>query len=148
MLGVRPSSWASKKCSRRHVLPGQNPFVERVIGSLRRECLDNHVIVWNERPLRRHLVYSHEWRTHLSLDKDAPVSQLVHRQPAARSFQSRTWVACIITTSVARLDRRYRHLALPPVVRLFPPHTQRPRSLAFPERAFPSPTLMAHQCKL
>jgi putative transposase len=34
--------------------PWQNPFVERVIGSLRRECLD-HVIVWNERSLRRHL---------------------------------------------------------------------------------------------
>ena len=33
--------------------PWQNPFVERVIGSLRRECLD-HVIVWNERSLRRH----------------------------------------------------------------------------------------------
>jgi len=56
--------------------PWQNPFVERVIGSLRRECLD-HVIVWNERSLRRHLqqslVYYHRWRTHLSLDKDAPV---------------------------------------------------------------------------
>jgi transposase InsO family protein len=34
--------------------PWQNPFVERVIGSLRRECL-NHVIVWSERSLRRHL---------------------------------------------------------------------------------------------
>jgi putative transposase len=56
--------------------PWQNPFVERVIGSLRRDCLD-HVIVWNERSLRRHLqqylAYYHEWRTHLSLDKDAPV---------------------------------------------------------------------------
>jgi hypothetical protein len=51
--------------------PWQNPFVERVIGPLRRECLD-HVIVWNERSLRRHLrqylVYDHEWRTDLSLD--------------------------------------------------------------------------------
>ena len=56
--------------------PWQNPFVERVIGSLRRECLD-HVIVWNERALRRHLQqylgYYHQWRTHLSLDKDPPV---------------------------------------------------------------------------
>ena len=62
----------------------QNPFVERVIGSLRRECFD-HVIVWNERALRRHLrrylVYYHEWRTHLSLDKDAPVHRAA--QPAA-----------------------------------------------------------------
>ena len=51
--------------------PWQNPFVERVIGTLRRECLD-HVIVWNERALRRHLpqylAYDHEWRTHLSLE--------------------------------------------------------------------------------
>jgi transposase InsO family protein len=57
--------------------PRQNPFAERVIGSVRRECLD-HVIVWNERSLRRHLrqslAYYHEWRTHLSLDKDAPVA--------------------------------------------------------------------------
>ena len=56
--------------------PWQNPFVERVIGSIRRECLD-HVIIWNERALRRHLrrylVYYHQWRTHLSLDKDAPI---------------------------------------------------------------------------
>jgi putative transposase len=34
--------------------PWQHPFGERVIGSIRRECLD-HVIVWNERSLRRHL---------------------------------------------------------------------------------------------
>jgi transposase InsO family protein len=58
--------------------PWQNPFVERVIGSLRRECLD-HVIIWNERSLRQHLrqylAYYHEWRTHLSLDEDAPVSR-------------------------------------------------------------------------
>jgi transposase InsO family protein len=64
--------------------PWQNPFVERVIGSIRRECLD-HVIVWNERSLRRHLrqylTYYHEWRTHLSLDKDAPVPRAM--QPPA-----------------------------------------------------------------
>lgn len=56
--------------------PWQNPYVERLIGSIRRECLD-HVIVWNERSLRHHLqqylAYYHEWCTHLSLDKDAPV---------------------------------------------------------------------------
>jgi len=61
--------------------PWQNPFVERAIGSIRRECLD-HMIVWNERALRRHLehylAYYHEWRTHLSLDKDAPVPRPVH----------------------------------------------------------------------
>jgi len=60
--------------------PWQNPFVERVIGSLRRECLD-HLIVWNERSLRRHLqqylTHYHQWRTHLSLDQDAPAPQTV-----------------------------------------------------------------------
>jgi putative transposase len=64
--------------------PWQNPFVERVIGSLWRECLD-HIIVWNERSLCRHLecdlAYYHDWRTHLSLDKDAPARRTA--QPPA-----------------------------------------------------------------
>ena len=55
--------------------PWQNPYVERVIGSIRRECLD-HVIVLNEESLRRTLVsylsYYHRSRLHLSLDKDSP----------------------------------------------------------------------------
>ena len=55
--------------------PWQNPYVERVIGSIRRECL-NHVIVLNERHLRRilasYLDYYHRSRTHLSLGKDCP----------------------------------------------------------------------------
>jgi putative transposase len=55
--------------------PWQSPFVERVIGSIRRECLD-HVIVFNEAHLIRLLTsyfeYYHESRTHLSLDRNAP----------------------------------------------------------------------------
>jgi transposase InsO family protein len=55
--------------------PWQNPFAERLIGSIRRECL-NHVLVLGERHLRRiltrYLVYYHQARTHLALDKDAP----------------------------------------------------------------------------
>ena len=55
--------------------PWQNPFVERVIGSIRRECLD-HVIVVNEAHLRRvltsYLRYYHRSRTHLGLKKDTP----------------------------------------------------------------------------
>jgi hypothetical protein len=66
--------------------PWQSPFVERVIGSLRRECLD-HVIVWNERSLRpclqQHLAYYHAWRTHLAPDKDAPVQRPVQPRAAA-----------------------------------------------------------------
>jgi putative transposase len=55
--------------------PWQNPYVERVIGSIRRECLD-HVIILNQRHLRRmlraYLAYYHRRRTHLGLNKDAP----------------------------------------------------------------------------
>jgi transposase InsO family protein len=55
--------------------PWQNPFVEPVIGSIRRECLD-HVIVINEESLRRalrsYIAYYHKSRLHLSLDKDSP----------------------------------------------------------------------------
>lgn len=55
--------------------PWQNPFAERLIGSIRRECL-NHVLVLGERHLRRiltcYFAYYHRARTHLALDKDAP----------------------------------------------------------------------------
>src|ERR1700704_1917691 len=55
--------------------PWQNPYVEPVIGSIRRECLD-HVIILNPRHLRRvlraYLAYYHRSRTHLGLSKDAP----------------------------------------------------------------------------
>jgi transposase InsO family protein len=55
--------------------PWQNPYVERLIGSVRRECL-NHLIIWDESHLRRivrnYLAYYHGSRTHLSLNKDAP----------------------------------------------------------------------------
>ena len=60
--------------------PWQNPYVERIIGSIRRECL-NHVIIINERHLRRQLksysTYYHEARTHLSLDKQSPVPRSI-----------------------------------------------------------------------
>ncbi len=55
--------------------PWQNPYVERQIGSIRRECLD-HLIILNAAHLHRirqsYLVYYHGSRTHLSLNKDAP----------------------------------------------------------------------------
>ena len=60
--------------------PWQNPFAERVIGSIRRDCLD-HVIVLNERHLRRilreYFGYYHRCRTHLSLSKDSPKPRTV-----------------------------------------------------------------------
>jgi putative transposase len=55
--------------------------VDRVIGTLRRECLD-HVIVFNEASLYGHVksfpAYYHESRTHLSLVKDSPEPRPVH----------------------------------------------------------------------
>jgi transposase InsO family protein len=62
--------------------PWQNGFAERLIGSIRRECVD-HIIVLGEMHLRRILRfyarYYNEIRTHRSLDKDAPVTRPVQR---------------------------------------------------------------------
>jgi transposase InsO family protein len=61
--------------------PWQNGHAERLIGSLRRECLD-HVVVLGERHLRQVLLlymdYYNGARTHLSLNKDAPVPRPIH----------------------------------------------------------------------
>lgn len=55
--------------------PWQNPYAKRLIGSIRRECLDQ-VIVFSENHLRRvlagYVAYYHRWRTHLALAMDAP----------------------------------------------------------------------------
>ncbi|MGH1477874.1 MAG: integrase core domain-containing protein [Geminicoccales bacterium] len=63
--------------------PWQNPYVERVIGSIRRDCLD-HVIIVNEHHLRRilnrYLDYHHSSRTHLSLAKDTPGTRPISAQ--------------------------------------------------------------------
>jgi transposase InsO family protein len=60
--------------------PWQNPYVERLISSIRRECLD-HVIVLNEQHLRRilrsYFQYYHRSRCHLSLEGDAPEPRAV-----------------------------------------------------------------------
>jgi transposase InsO family protein len=60
--------------------PWQNPYCERLIGSLRRDVLD-HVIVLNERHLPRvltaYLSYDHHFRTHLSLEMDCPQPRAV-----------------------------------------------------------------------
>ena len=62
--------------------PWQNGFAERLIGSIRRECVD-HIVVLGEAHLRRILRsyarYYNDIRTHRSLDKDAPVSRPVQR---------------------------------------------------------------------
>jgi transposase InsO family protein len=62
--------------------PWQNPYVERLIGALRRECLD-HVLIYGERHLRRVLtlysLYYNETRTHLGLGKDTPLRRSIQR---------------------------------------------------------------------
>ena len=68
MLGIRQVAIS-------HRSPWQNGYCERIIGSIRRECLD-HIVIRNERHLRRvlkeYLAYYHRSRTHLGLEKDAP----------------------------------------------------------------------------
>ena len=75
-LGIEPIVTAPRS-------PWQNGYCERVIGTIRRECLD-HVIVLGERHLRRvlkeYLVYYHGSRTHLGLEKDAPEPRAVMNQ--------------------------------------------------------------------
>jgi len=62
--------------------PWQNPFVERLIGSIRRDCL-NHFVILNARHLKRtlasYLVYYQGSRTHLGLEKQCPIP----RQPSS-----------------------------------------------------------------
>jgi transposase InsO family protein len=62
--------------------PWQNGYAERLIGSIRRECTD-HVVAFGAEHLRRVLRsyarYYNMWRTHRSLDKDAPIHRVIER---------------------------------------------------------------------
>jgi hypothetical protein len=81
--------------------PWQNPFAERLIGSILRECL-NHVVVLGERHLRRiltrYLACYHQARTHLALDKDAPDVRPIELPMAGKIVQ---------LPEVGGLHRRY-----------------------------------------
>ena len=85
--------------------PRQNTYVERIIGSIRRECL-NHVIIFNERHLRKvlkaYVTYYHEARTHLSLDKQSP---------APRSIEPRELGKVVAVPHVGGLHHEYRRAA-------------------------------------
>jgi putative transposase len=85
--------------------PWQRAYIERVIGTIRRECLD-HVIVFNEQSLRRHLRgfigYYHRSRTHLALEKDTP---------EARSVQAAELGRIIAIPEVGGLHHRYERRA-------------------------------------
>ncbi len=84
--------------------PWQSPYVERVIGSIRRECLD-HVIVLNERHLRRimrlYVDYYHTCRTHLSLNKDPPDCRVIEPLDAGK---------IVAFPHLGGLHHRYRRL--------------------------------------
>lgn len=68
--------------------PWQNAYVERLNGSIRRECLD-HVIIWNERHLARllssYFEYYNEARTHLGLDKETPKCRPISKRASPSS---------------------------------------------------------------
>ena len=85
--------------------PWQNPYCERVIGSIRRDLL-NHVIVLNDRHLRRllssYLSYYHRFRTHLSLDMDCPEPRMV---------QPPKWGPVSSVPEVGGLHHHYERLA-------------------------------------
>src|SRR3984893_9476391 len=85
--------------------PWQNPYVERLIGSIRRECLD-HVIILNERHLRRvlssYFQYHHDARTHLSLNKDCPRPRRIQLPSAGK---------IIAFNEPGRLHHRYERRA-------------------------------------
>ena len=79
--------------------PWQNPYAERLIGSIRRECLD-HVIIFNER--HSYYQYHHDTRTHLSLGNDCP---------RPRRIQSPSAGNIIASPEVGGLHHRYERRA-------------------------------------
>ena len=80
---ARVQSLAMKEVRTAPRSPWQNAFVERLIGSIRRECL-NHVVVLSQRHLRHllksYMTYYHRSRTHLALAKDAPEPRAIMRR--------------------------------------------------------------------
>jgi len=87
--------------------PWENAYVERVIGSIRRECLD-HVVIFNERQLRRvlstYIDYYNQTRTHLSLDKIARNRTRSCHSGSEESSPSHKSMACITVTNVSPPD--------------------------------------------
>ena len=116
LLRDRDASYGSDFCNRVEAMgikevitaprsPWQNAYVERVIGSIRRECLD-HIVIFNERHLRRvmssYVDYYQRARTHLSLDKDCP---------DPRPIMPREIGKVVAIPQVGGLHRRYERLA-------------------------------------
>ena len=115
VLRNRDASYGSYFCNRVEAMgikqvvtasrsPWQNAYVERVIGSIRRECLD-HIVIFNERHLRRvlssYVDYYHGTRTHLSLDKDCPDSRPIQNCSVGR----------VVAIPKGSLHHRYERLS-------------------------------------
>jgi putative transposase len=85
--------------------PWQNPFVERVIGSIRRECLD-HFLILNEAHLRRllrdYIGYYNTVRPHQSLDNNSPQPRVVEPPPCGR---------IVAIPQIGGLHHRYQRVA-------------------------------------
>jgi putative transposase len=85
----RVQSMGIKQVVTAYKSPWQNAYVERLGGSIRRECLD-HVIVINERHLRHilreYLVYYHESRPHMGLNNDCPIPRAVQTPETGQVF--------------------------------------------------------------
>jgi len=79
-VGLRIASLQMEEVLTAPQSPWQNPYAERLIGSIRRECLD-HFVILNAKHLKRTLTsyftYYHRSRTHLGLDKQCPHSRQV-----------------------------------------------------------------------
>ena len=116
LLRDRDASYGSDFCNRLEAMgikevitaprsPWRNAYVERVIGSIRRECLD-HIVIFNERHLRRvmssYVDYYQRARTQLSLDKDCP---------DPRPIMPRKIGKVVSVPQVGGLHRRYERLA-------------------------------------
>jgi transposase InsO family protein len=80
LLGGKKNSFGIDEIVTAYRSPWQNGYVERIIGSIKRECLD-HVIVLNENHLRSiltdYISYYNKYRTHLGINKDSPEGRQV-----------------------------------------------------------------------
>ena len=85
--------------------PWQSPYVERLIGSVRRECLDHVIMLKHDhlhRLLENYFAYYHRSRTHLALEKDAPEPRSVRGPDVGK---------VVAFPEVGRLHHRYKRRA-------------------------------------
>ena len=116
--------------------PWQNGHMERLIGTVRRECLDR-MLIFGESHLRRALAsyaaYYNQARTHLALQKDAPLHRAIQRSSdLAPLLPFRSWPDCII--NISGYDFRKGHLMVNSTCR--PLRQSEPERVAVGDRPF------------